>query len=358
MLNREAVNLDSPEVYRQFDREDMLGHLQNFPQLCHQAWQQSMSFGLPRHYSQINKVVILGMGGSAIGGDLLSTLVFNESGVPLLICRDYDLPRYVDEETLVVASSYSGMTEETLSAFEQAFDTPAKILAVTSGGRLKALSEIENVPVFSIDYKSQPRAALPFSFFPLLGILQNLGILQDKALDISETISHLNGMVEKINQNVPAGQNPAKSLASKLYGRLPVIYGAGITAEVARRWKSQINENSKTLAFFEVFPELNHNSVVGYGLPEELTRQMMVVFLDADGLHEQVHLRYEITRKLLEQAGIYYQVLKGEGARDMSQMMTLVLFGDYVSCYLAVLNQVDPTPVKAIDYIKENLSQR
>ena len=175
--------------------------------------------------------------------------------------------------------------------------------------------------------RRQPRAALPFSFFILLGILQSLKVLEDRPEEISETFTALKSLAPKINETVPLEVNPAKSLALKIQGRLPVIYGAGITAEVAHRWKTQINENTKTTAFYEVFSELNHNSIMGYSFPEELVHQTMVVMLDSDLLHERIRLRYGITQQVLDQAGIYYQVLKGEGSRALSQMMTLVLFG-------------------------------
>jgi glucose/mannose-6-phosphate isomerase len=358
MIERENINLDDPGVYSQFDRQGMLVHIHNFPRLCQQAWQMVMGFTLPQDYRQVQKVVILGMGGSAIGGDLVKSLSLNESGIPVLICRDYNLPQYVDANTLVIASSYSGMTEETLTAFQQSLDTPARKLVVTTGGELKRLCERENVPVFSFDYKTQPRAALPYSFMIILGILQNLGLIQDKSRDVDDMINVLHSLAGRIDEKVPCERNMAKALARKLFGRLPVIYGAGITAEVAHRWKTQINENSKTTAFYEVFSELNHNSVVGYNLPEELTHQCFMVFLHSDHLHERIRLRYEITQNLLDQAGIYYQVVNDEGESSLSRMMSLVLIGDYVSYYLAILNQVDPTPVKSIDYLKDQLAHR
>lgn len=351
------INLDDPKIYSQLDPGHMLTHLHNFPQLCRRAWQIIMDFNLPSTLSPVNKVVFLGMGGSAIGGDLVGSLAAKESRIPVLVCREYDLPRYVDGETLVIASSYSGQTEETLSAFGQALNTPAKKLAITTGGKLKSLCEKEKIPCISFDYPTQPRAALPFSFFISLGLLQRLDIIPDKSLDVSETIFKLQDTALKINESINIAQNAAKSLAQKLYGRLAVIYGAGITTEVAHRWKTQINENSKTMAFYEFFSELNHNAVVGYSFPEELVHQTMVVLLDSDLIHERNRLRYNVTQSLLEQAGIYYQVLRGEGDSALSQMMTLILFGDYVSYYLALLSQADPTPVKPIDFLKDKLAR-
>lgn len=151
--------------------------------------------------------------------------------------------------------------------------------------------------------------------------------------------------------------NPAKQLASKLYGHLPVIYGAGIISEAAHRWKTQLNENSKAWAFYEVFPELNHNAVVGYQFPEELTGRVVVVLLRSDYLPQRLQLRYQITCQLLEQAKVGYQIVDGEGNSSLSQMMSLVLLGDYVSYYLAMLYKIDPSPVKAIAFLKEQLAK-
>ena len=317
----------------------------------------AMNFDLPPDYSQIDKAVILGMGGSAIGADLVSSLAATEARLPILIHRDCNLPAFIDSRTLVIASSYSGMTEETLSSFEQALETGAKKLAITTGGKLKTMAEKRNIPIFSFDYKAQPRAALPFSFLPILGFLQKLGFIDDKSADVAETVHTLNQQSEKINDGVPSSQNPAKQLAQRLYGHLPVLYGAGIVSEVAHRWKTQLNENSKAWAFYEAFPELNHNAVVGYQFPPELASKIVVVLLQSNLLHQRILLRYRITCQLLEQAKVDYQIVDGEGSSSLSQMMSLVLFGDYVSYYLAILYKTDPSPVKTIDYLKQQLAK-
>ena len=316
-----------------------------------------MDFNLPPSYSEVNKVVILGMGGSAIGGDMVSSLAVSEAKLPIIIHRDYNLPAFVDARTLVIASSYSGNTEETLSAFEQALRTGSKKLVITTGGKLKSMAEERNVPVFSFTCKAQPRAALAFSFLPILGFLQKLGFLNDKSADVTETVQILQKLSQKINEGVVLSDNPAKQLANRLYGHLPVIYGAGIVAEVAHRWKTQLNENSKAWAFYEVFPELNHNAVVGYQFPSELASKIVVVLLRSSFLSKRIQLRYQVTCQLLEQAKVSHQIVDGDGSSALSQLMSLVLFGDYVSYYLAILYKIDPTPVKAIDYLKERLDR-
>jgi glucose/mannose-6-phosphate isomerase len=358
MVAKKIINLDDFNIYRKYDPAGMLTHIHNFPEMCRQAWKSALDFKLPEEYSRVKKVLVLGMGGSAICGDLAASLALKEASLPVLACRDYFLPQYVDEDTLVIASSYSGMTEETLSAFQQVFNIPAKALAITTGGKLLSLCGNMGVPAFTFDYKSQPRAALPFSLFATLAILHNLNILKIKSSDIEESFSNLKNLAEKINESVPADINPAKLLARKLVGKMVLIYGAGITAEVAHRWKTQINENSKTTAFYETFSELNHNAIVGYEMPEQTVRRLMVVMLDSNLLHERIRVRYGLTQQLLTQAGIDYHVLKGEGTNALGQMITLILFGDYVSYYLAMLNRQDPTVIKAIDFLKKSLSNR
>ena len=351
------LSLDDPQVFKQYDPGGMLTHLHEMPRLCDQAWQMAMNFNLPRDYASVDKVVILGMGGSAIGGDLVSSLAVSEAKLPIIISRGYELPAYTSTKTLVIASSYSGNTEETISSFEQALRTGAKKLVITTDGKLKAMAEERGVPIFSFDYKAQPRAALPFSFIPILCFLQRLGFISDNSQDMAEIAEVLQKLSQRIDESAPWSQNPAKQLASKLYNHLPVVYGAGIVSEVAHRWKTQFNENTKTWAFYEVFPELNHNAVVGYQFPQDLASKIVVVLLQSSLLPKRIQLRYQVTCQLLEQAGVSYQIVNGNGVSPLSQIMSLILFGDYVSYYLAMLYQIDPSPVKAIDFLKGQLEQ-
>ena len=351
------INLDDPQVYKQYDPQGMLAHIHDVPKLCRQAWQMAASFDLPQDYSRVNKVVVLGMGGSAIGGDLVTSLISAEADIPVLVHRDYDLPAFVDGKTLVIASSYSGMTEETLSAFKETIYNNSKKLVITTGGRLKEIARERNIPVFSFDYKAQPRAALPFSFLPILNFIQKLGFISDKSADVSETVVVLEKLSREINETILVKRNHAKQLAQGLYSRLAVIYGSGITAEVAHRWKTQLNENGKVWSFHEVFPELNHNAVVGYQFPPELASKIVVVMLRSSHLPQQILCRYQVTSQLLDKAGIGYHLIDGAGKSPLAQMMSLVLFGDYVSYYLAILNRINPTPVEAIDFLKGELGK-
>jgi len=351
------IDLDSPEVHQKLDPSGMRERIRELPQQCLRAWQQALDFKLPSAYSKVNKVAILGMGGSAIGGDLLSSLNAVDGKVPISVHRDYTLPSFVDAKTLVIASSYSGMTEETLSAFNQALATSAKKLVLTTGGKIKTIAEQNNIPVFTINYVSPPRAAVAHSFFPLLGICNKLGIVSDKTKDVLEMAIALPSLEAAIDENCPLKRNPAKQLASKLHQHLAIIYGAGFLSPVALRWKTQVNENSKGWAFYEILPELNHNATVGYEFPADLAQKLLVVFLRSPKLHPRTLLRYKLTAEMLSQRNVSHETVEARGESALSQMMSLVLFGDWVSYYLALLNETDPYPVKIIDFLKKRLAE-
>ncbi|MEW6033738.1 MAG: bifunctional phosphoglucose/phosphomannose isomerase [Chloroflexota bacterium] len=349
-------NLDNPRTYEQSDPSLMRSHLRGLPQQCRQAWEQVMSFPLPRDYSEVDKVVILGMGGSAIGGDLLRSLVSGRTRLLVWSHRDYGLPAFVDERTLVVASSYSGMTEETLDGLSKALATRCKKVVITTGSKLEAMAERHGLPVFRLSYRSPPRAALGYSLIPLVGVLQKLGLIPDLSGEFNEAVRVLEGMCSRLAEDVPLATNNAKGLARRLYRRLPVVYGAGITAPVAYRWKTQLNENAKYWSFSEVLPELDHNSVAGYSLPAELKDVAFVVILEAPALHQRHLDRYVVTRELLDRAGISHTTVNSEGNGVLGQMLSLVFLGDWTSYYLAMLHGNDPNAIPAIDYLKERLS--
>jgi glucose/mannose-6-phosphate isomerase len=335
----------------------MVEHLHGLPQQCRAAWSKAKDLKLPDDYASIDKVVILGMGGSAIGGSLLRNLASRLAKPIVFVTRDYDLPAFVDDRTLVIASSYSGNTEETLSAFSQALKIKCKKLAITTGGKLKALAEDAKVPVFHIDHASQPRAALGYSFIPLIAFLQKLGLLKEQTAKVEAMTQDLEKLLREIKETVPTSSNRAKQLATKLHGKIAVIYGAGTLSAVAHRWKTQINENSKAWAFHETFPELNHNAVVGYQFPPELAPKTYVALLRCPSLHSRTLIRYQVTSELLKQNGVSHEIIDSQGKSELSQMMGLIYLGDWVSYYLAILYEIDPTPVKAIDYLKKRLSE-
>jgi glucose/mannose-6-phosphate isomerase len=351
-----TVDLDDTAYLREVDPDDMASRISELPAQCRDAQEVASQCILPEEYAGSDAIVILGLGGSAIGGDLAKTLVESECSVPIFVNRQYDLPAFVGEKTLVLASSYSGNTEETLSAFGEALDRRARPLAITTGGKLARMCEDQNLPLVAFDYQAQPRAALGYSLVMLLQVLHRLGYVRDMWSDLQEAIKAMKAQQAEIGIEVPEEHNPAKQLARRLEGRVPVIYGAGHLAKVARRWKCQVNENSKGTAFWEELPELNHNAVVGYEFPARMASVCHVVMLSSDLYSPRLRLRMEVTGEILSDKGIPHETLEARGRSPLSQVMWSIHFGDYVTYYLAALRGVDPTPVKTIAYLKERLA--
>jgi glucose/mannose-6-phosphate isomerase len=349
--------LDDPAGYERIDAQNMRATIHDLPRQCSAAWEEAQAFDLPADYRDIDKVVILGMGGSAIAGDLLRALAALESPVPIFSHRGYDLPLLVDDRTLLIASSYSGNTEETLSAFQAALGTGAKKLVITTGGQLLETAQANGIPAFVFHYESTPRAALGYSLMPLLAIFGKLGIVTENSADVAEAIAAMEDLLRCISEDVPLAENPAKQLATRLHGRLPVIYGAGLLTDVARRWKTGLNETSEMWAFYEQLPEAGHNAIVGFALPPAITQAAFVVFLQAPCLHSRVLLRYDFTRRALAEAGVDSETVEAMGRSPLAHILSTLFFGDYVSLYLAVLNEVAPTPTVVLARLKEWLAE-
>ncbi len=344
---------DNPGERRRLDPGGMLAVVAGLPEQCRDAWSAARSLDLPARYSGIKRIVIAGMGGSAIAGDLWRVLLQRECSVPVFSVRGYDLPPFVDRDTLVIASSFSGNTEETVSAFHQALPIACPKIAITTGGQLLAAARANGIPAFTYEFHGEPRAALGWSFMPLLAISEKIGLTSDIGTDIEEAITVLTSLRSEIGEDIPTSENLCKQAAVRLHEKLPVIYGAGPLTEVARRWKTQLNESSKVWAFHEELPEIHHNAIIGYGLPQNIARDTVVVFLHSDDLvHLRVQLRYGFTRDLLDRAGIKSLTVEARGVSALAQVMSLVLFGDYVSGYLALLYGEDPTPTTVIDELK------
>ncbi len=352
------MDLDDSLGMRQLDTDHMLDRIEELPQQCAAAWEQCEQLRLPWERGAFDRVVIVGMGGSAIGGALFQGLVADQCRIPLTVVRGYTLPAFASgPNTLVVACSYSGNTEETISCFEQAVSRGAAALAVTTGGKLATLAREAGAPVVPFDYQSQPRAAIGFSFTLLLGIAHQLGLIRDPSSDLAEGVEVMESMQSELGIEVPRVQNGAKQLAAQIHGGLPVTYGAGFLGPVANRWKTQFNENAKHWAFFEILPELNHNGVVGLGLPVDVRDLAVVLLLRSCLDSPRIQERWDVTRELLAREGVSAEAVNGRGGCELAQMLSLIHFGDYVSYYLAVCAEVDPTPVQNIRFLKRRLAE-
>ena len=351
------VDLDHPESYAAVDTAGMLAHLQGLPRQLEDAWRLAQGLGAPPEYGAADAIVVAGMGGSAIGADLVRGLCADSLRVPLVVWRDYGLPGFVGPRTLVIASSYSGGTEETLTAVERAAAVGARVLGITTGGMLAERLGARGCPVLRFEYAAQPRAAVGYALLLVLGVLTRLGYLGEQPGAVEAAIAAVSQATERLAPAVVSDENGAKQLALALRERVAVIYGGGFLAPVARRWKGQCNENAKHWAFYEELPELNHNAVVGYQYPADPRLTPHAVLLRSSLLPGRVALRCTITAELLERHGVPYTAVDAWGEGALAHLLSAVAYGDWTSYYLALLNGVDPTGIAAIDYLKTRLAE-
>jgi glucose/mannose-6-phosphate isomerase len=296
------------------------------------------------------------MGGSAIGGDLVRGIWADRLRVPIEIVRGYDLPAWVGPSTLVVASSYSGTTEETISAFEQAAARKAPAAIISTGGTLLEVARRAGLPHLAFPGGGQPRASVGYATTLLAGLLERAGVLDLPDGEVEAAAAAADARVAASAPEVPTIDNEAKRLAWTIVDRLPIIEAPGFLGAVARRWKTQLNENGKTTAAWEELPEATHNAVVGYPQPDTLKDHLIVVFLESEGDHERNRLRARLSRELLEAAGIANAVVSVTGEGRFGQALDAIVRGDFASTYLGALYGVDPTPVESISMLKAALA--
>lgn len=351
--------LDQIPKIEKLDQKNMRQLLVDFPSQLERSIRLTHSFPLPNWKNfKFENLVLAGMGGSAIGGDLVRSYLTYQLKIPFQISRHYLLPDFVTNKSLVFISSYSGNTEETLSAYAEAKKRKAKIIAITSGGKLFDLAKKDKIPVLLIPGGLPPRAALGYSFGPLLILFSRLGFIPDQTAFLKETASFLNKRNEIYQKSIPHSKNPAKSLARRLYQKIPIIYsGCDYFDSVAIRWKQQLCENAKNLAFVNFFPEFNHNELVGWQNKNNSKHNLIVLFLKDKDDHKRVKARTEIVKGILKREKIELFEIESQGGNLLQRMFYLIQLGDWTSFYLAMLNGVDPTPIQVIDYLKKQLEK-
>jgi glucose/mannose-6-phosphate isomerase len=331
--------------------------IKNFPQQVEEAVAIGNASPIRINTRGIQQIVLCGMGGSAIGGDLLRSYVLDELPVPFLINRSYTLPAFVGNRTLAIISSYSGTTEEALACYSEAVKRGSTILTISSGGTVEQRARKRRHIHIKVPGGPSPRAALGYSFFPLLIALTKLKFISPKTSEIKETIALLKRKVNEYSDPALA-TNTALLLAKQLHGRIGVVYSAAERLDaVNTRWRGQIAENAKSLMWGHVVPEMNHNELVGWNVLREQMREMQVFFLRDKEDHRRVAKRLDITKELLSEYTPHIAEVWSEGKSRLARIFSLVHLGDWVSFYLAMLNGQDPMPVKAIDYLKQELSK-
>ena len=340
---------------KSIDKGNMLSFCVNMKNHYQEAAKLADSIKI--NYSKPSNIIVVGMGGSAIGGDLLKDWAKNKTAVPIEVNRDYHLPAYANEKTLVLITSYSGDTEESLSAFLDALKRKCMIYCISSGGALLDNAQRLNVPYLRVPGGMPPRAALPYMFVPLLMCLEKLKLVSGASLELEEALTVLGQVAWDNSPDKLAKENLAKTFAADIMGFVPVVYGFGIYSSVARRFKQQFNENSKMVAKWEFFPELDHNEIVGWEKAEDIADNFSVIFIRDQNEPLEIRSRIETTKQLMRPSGIDMYEVYSQGKSSLAKMLSTICIGDFMSVYLAILRGIDPTPVQTISHLKEQLQK-
>jgi glucose/mannose-6-phosphate isomerase len=352
------MDLNDHTSFQNIDRQNYLSEIENLPNQLENAFQLGLSLNLPE-WRGFQRVLIAGMGGSAIGADLLSAYATPLLSIPIIVQRNYSLPAWAKgPETLVVASSHSGNTEETLAAFELARKSDCRILSLSTGGKLAEAARAADVPLWIFEHRGQPRAAVGYSFGLLLALFTRLGLIPNPADELSDAITAMRKQQNSLQAEVPVVHNPAKREAGQLMGRWVIVFGSDILEPVARRWKTQVNELAKAIAQFESLPEADHNALAGLMQPEQTLHAIMALFLRAASYHPRNLLRTELTKQAYMLEGLNTDFYDAQGNTSLAQQWTTLHFGDYVAYYLAMLYEIDPTPIEALEGFKQQLKER
>ena len=347
---------DISSIRAQYDPENMWEAIATFGEQISKA----STISLPRFDSidigRIQNIVFCGMGGSAIGGDLLATCFQDELKVPLFVNRHYTLPGFVNDRTLLVVSSYSGNTEETLSALSAGENAGAQIIGISSGGKVTRRLTLAGYPLIQIPGGMQPRAALGYSFIPTARAFAEMNLLgRDLSQDIEESSNLIRTLSETYqDQNK---DNIAYELARSLIHTVPVIYTTPELAVVGTRWKGQLAENAQMLVFTNEIPEMNHNEIMGWDTQPDFMSQISLIWLSDQAAHPAVEKRMDITRDLISEYAQQETLISTTGTSGMARLFSLIHLGDWVSLHVALLQKIDPTPVERIGLLKSKLAK-
>ncbi len=350
--------LDDKEQISNIDKSNMLDSIADFPEQIKKSYELVESSNLESIY-KVDNIIFTGMGGSAISGDILKAFFMDKIDIPIYVNRQYELPKWAHKNTLVITQSYSGNTEETLSSFKHAYQKRCKILGISSGGKLEEFCKKRDIYHIKIPTGYQPRAATGYMLFSALLALKKSGILRiDIEKEIQETIALTEDFRDKNKKDILLDKNISKKIAQKIYKKIPQIYGWQEFTPIAKRWCTQFNENSKIICRFDEVSECNHNDIVGWSLNTEATKNFVcILFRDKDEESIYMSTRLDFMKKLFKTNAADTIEIDIEGKKRLAKMMYTMYLGDFVSCYLAILRKIDPTPVNIITELKEELAK-
>jgi glucose/mannose-6-phosphate isomerase len=348
------LDLSQRAVMKELDPIGMLEWVEGFPDQCREALLIARNTNLRILSHPIQNVVLCGMGGSAAGGDFVKAIFEAQGAVPFSVVREYDLPAYVRPGTLVFVASYSGNTEETLSAYRQAIECGATIAVVSSGGEASRIAQSRGDVVVTVPGGQPPRSALGFMLIPVLSLCEAWGLIPEQPYDVA--FASLDAVRRNYGTDTP--DNPAMNLAERFYTSVGICYGlGGYRTAIANRWRCQFNENAKYLLFTNGYPELCHNEIMGWVQAGKQAPKFFGVTLTDGKESERMRVRAQVTQDVIGRSLVPFETVRAEGESLLERMLTLAYIGDWVSLYLARLNEVDPVGIANIDALKDALAK-
>jgi len=355
------ANLDNLEEISKLDKANLLGSIEALPQQLEQVWEEIASTQIPEDLLNVRNVVVSGMGGSALPGRIVDSLILDRATTPIEISTEYKLPNYVGPDTLVVLSSYSGNTEETLSAANDAIKKRAKLFIVTTGGKLSEMAKSQGIPSYVFSPRNnpsnQPRMGLGYSIGALLFLLGKAKYLNLAKEEVERLVSATKKFVEDYSVRVPLSQNAAKNLASSFKGRAMVLVASEHLLGVSHAFKNQLNENAKVFSVLFDIPELNHHLMEGLSNPRNIKPILRFLFFNSKLYSPEVRKRYLLTVEVVEKNDVSTTTIEPLSPSKLEQIFEVLVLGEYLSFYLAMLYGFDPTPIPWVDYFKDKLAK-
>lgn len=354
------MDLDNIQQIKKLDKSNMVGSIKELYLQCQQAWEEIKQIRFSPEYKKAKNIVVVGMGGSALGPHVVQSLYIDKLNIPLQIINDYHLPNYVNEKTLVLLSSNSGTTEEVLSAAKEARMRKSMIIGITTGGGLAEFLVKNKAPSYIFEQKhnpsGQPRMGLGYMILGMLGLFHQARLIklnQDEVLDTIDNLQNLNniwGMSTVVNNNL------AKQFASECHGKIVALVSSSFLVGNAHTFSNQLNENSKNFSFYFTLPEINHHLMEGLSCPGSNSENLVFIFINSNLFGKRIKKRFMLTQDIVRKNKIKALQFMPESKTKLSQSFEVLLFGSYISFYLAMLNRLDPSPIPWVDYFKKSLN--
>jgi glucose/mannose-6-phosphate isomerase len=354
-------NLDRKEKFEEYDKGKILASIRLLPDQMEQAWEEVCALNIPEKYFNSKNVVICGMGGSALGGRIIDSLLSSRVNVPIEIFTEYDIPYYANKDTLLIASSYSGNTEETINVVNEAELKNADVFIITTGGKLAEMAKEKNIPAYIYEPRSnpsgQPRMGLGYSIFSILAILSKLKMLHIQDHEVFKLATQLREVIKDFDIDTTSHENVAKNFSKKLTNKLPVIVSSEHLKGVTHAFKNQLNENSKTFSVIFDIPELNHHLMEGLAHPKKAREILQFVFFESVNYRPEIRKRYKVTQDVIQANGYPYNTYSSKTKDKLEEIFEILIFGSFVSFYLAYLNNEDVSEIPWVDYFKAKLQK-